>query len=169
MISLDAFVGKWSDAKKSKYELSLDAGGASISVRTTRPDGIERFTKALIRLQSSGKVVWGQNYELDPECDVNTSSVNSLKRLGFAKTISSVFVWTRESDALTRGPTRRRRRSWDCRDSDRPWWDQRHHDSISENRQRSRTPSRKKPWPPAEYLVPPWKPHPVNKPMCTDK
>mmetsp|Transcript_73736 Transcript_73736/g.205088 ORF Transcript_73736/g.205088 Transcript_73736/m.205088 type:complete len:681 (+) Transcript_73736:78-2120(+) len=56
--------GEWRDTQGSSYKLSLDRGGASLSVQTVRPDLTTLFTKGLIRLsrrphKGGVEIVWG--------------------------------------------------------------------------------------------------------------
>ena len=67
--SLDELLGQWTDTSGSKYELYPDSPPTSLTVKTTRPNGIARITRALIRLEfSERRIVWGHTYELDLAC-----------------------------------------------------------------------------------------------------
>ena len=57
-------LGNWVDTCRSEYEVQLGEGGASCTVKTTRPTGIVRKTRALIRL-AGGSIIWGQSHILD--------------------------------------------------------------------------------------------------------
>ena len=58
-------LGNWVDTRGSRYQVQLDERGSSCTVKTSRPDGIIRETKALIRLLPLGGVMWGDSYVLD--------------------------------------------------------------------------------------------------------
>ena len=58
-------LGEWIDTRGSRYQVHMDEGGSSCTVRTTRPDGCTRQTKALIRLLPLGGLQWGERYVLD--------------------------------------------------------------------------------------------------------
>ena len=57
-------LGNWVDTCRSEYEVQLDEGGTSCTVKTTRPTDIVRKTRALIRLTGES-IIWGQSYVLD--------------------------------------------------------------------------------------------------------
>ena len=57
-------LGNWVDTCRSECEVQLDEGGTSCTVKTTRPTGIVRKTRALIRL-AGGSIIWGQSHILD--------------------------------------------------------------------------------------------------------
>ena len=58
-------LGNWVDTRGSRYQVQLDERGSSCTVKTSRPDGTVRETKALIRLLPLGGVMWGDSYVLD--------------------------------------------------------------------------------------------------------
>jgi len=62
--------GRWRDKGGSLYEVILD-GAKSCSVRTTRPRGRVRVTRALIRCDG-GTVTWGHGFVLTPTERPNT-------------------------------------------------------------------------------------------------
>ena len=86
---INLVLGNWVDTQRSKYEVQEDKGGTSCTVKTTRPDGTVRKTKALIR-QAHGSLIWGRSHVLD----MAPKPQNQLRwlRLGFAR---GDFVWTR--------------------------------------------------------------------------
>jgi len=69
--SLELVVGCWWDAKESYYEVTFDEGTtASCHVKTTRPGGVVRETKALIRAgqvrgKQVGRILWGSAFILE--------------------------------------------------------------------------------------------------------
>lgn len=69
--ALHSVMGKWRDTKRSQYHVFLDSDDATTcTVRTTRPGGGIRVTRALIRLArgTNGnpfRVMWGHGFELD--------------------------------------------------------------------------------------------------------
>jgi len=100
LIALSGLTGRWSDSRGSKYELTTDTCGTSLSVRTTRPDGVIRNTKGLIQLEPSTasgdvRIHWGKNYLLDTACLSKgvwpPDSIQWLKTNG----VGASFVWTR--------------------------------------------------------------------------
>ena len=57
-------LGDWVDTCRNEYEVQLDKGGTSCTVKTTRPTGIVIKTRALIRLAGKS-IIWGESYVLD--------------------------------------------------------------------------------------------------------
>ena len=82
-------LGDWVDTCRNEYEVQLDKGGTSCTVKTARPDGTIRMTKALIRL-ARGSLIWGQSHVLDTRWEPKTQ-LRWLRR-GFK---SKNFVWRR--------------------------------------------------------------------------
>jgi hypothetical protein len=68
---LDVVVGSWLDSKGSTYEVSFDEGTtSSCYVKTVRPCGLTRETRALIRARQVrgkpvGRILWGSAYVLE--------------------------------------------------------------------------------------------------------
>lgn len=81
--NLRQLVGRWTDIKGSTYEVDLDAGERSCSVKTTRKDGVFfRYTKGLVQLRED-HIYWGQNYELQTSPGSSSIKWVSKNRRGF--------------------------------------------------------------------------------------
>ena len=80
--NLRQLVGRWTDIKGSTYEVDLDAGERSCSVKTTRKDGVVRYTKGLVQLRED-HIYWGQNYELQTSPGSSSIKWVSKNRRGF--------------------------------------------------------------------------------------
>ena len=85
-------LGNWVDTRGSRYQVQLDERGSSCTVKTSRPDGIVRQTKALIRLLPLGGPQWGDSYVLD-QGKLPEGQLRWL-RLGRASGHSD-YVWNR--------------------------------------------------------------------------
>ena len=82
-------LGNWVDTCRSEYEVQLDEGGASCTVKTTRPTGIVRKTRALIRLEGES-IVWGESHILDN----GRPQISQLRWLRLGKRRGD-FLWNR--------------------------------------------------------------------------
>ena len=84
-------LGNWVDTFRSMYEVQLEEGGRSCSVKTTRPDGTVRRTRALIRcLPQGGGLMWAHSHVLD----MGKQPEGQLRWLQRG-TASREFVWKR--------------------------------------------------------------------------
>eukprot|EP00928_Gymnodinium_smaydae_P016561 TRINITY_DN16231_c1_g4_i1.p1 TRINITY_DN16231_c1_g4~~TRINITY_DN16231_c1_g4_i1.p1 ORF type:complete len:960 (+),score=323.61 TRINITY_DN16231_c1_g4_i1:35-2881(+) len=79
--------GVWRDKLGSVYEVTLD-GSSSASVATTRRNGEQRFTTALIRVGADGDITWSSSYKL---AFVDKDSLTWKPAFGGR----TDFVWTR--------------------------------------------------------------------------
>ena len=83
-------LGNWVDTFRSTYEVQLEEGGKSCSVKTTRPDGTVRRTRGLIRRLPCGFLRWGHSHVLD----MGRQREGQLRWLSL-ETASRDFVWKR--------------------------------------------------------------------------
>ena len=83
-------LGNWVDTFRSTYEVQLEEGGMSCSVKTTRPDGTVRRTRGLIHRLPCGFLGWGHSHVVD----MGRQLEGQLRWLSLG-TGSRDFVWKR--------------------------------------------------------------------------
>eukprot|EP00746_Dinoflagellata_sp_MGD_P139544 gnl/MRDRNA2_/MRDRNA2_72992_c0_seq3.p1 gnl/MRDRNA2_/MRDRNA2_72992_c0~~gnl/MRDRNA2_/MRDRNA2_72992_c0_seq3.p1 ORF type:complete len:180 (-),score=25.83 gnl/MRDRNA2_/MRDRNA2_72992_c0_seq3:125-664(-) len=103
---LAMLVGHWhdrrNDNRNSKYKLTMEESGDSISVRTTRPNGQVKVTRRLIHLQhekhGAWNIVWGSgpSFVLQNPPTRSDEILSTVLWVGTSGRIQSSFTWKRD-------------------------------------------------------------------------